>query len=76
MASTQHIVEANLQSKSVLKVAAQAFVERNKEVYYFPSFETVTYCVQNPWDTDQRHVSRETVNRVMQLFTEMYVKQD
>lgn len=74
MANTQHIVEANLQSKSVLKVAAQVFVERNRGVYYFPSFETVTYCTPNPWDSDQRHVSRDTVRRVMTLFNEMFVK--
>jgi hypothetical protein len=68
-----HILVANCHSKSVLRVAAEEFVARNRDVYYFPSYETVMYCTPNPWETDQRHVSPEAVDRVMTLFRKMFV---
>lgn len=70
---TYHVVEANLHSKSVLRVAAQEFVEKNSEVYYFPSFELVTYGFENPWSDDQRHVDPKVVQRVMEMFRQMFV---
>jgi GSCFA family len=69
----QHVIVANMHSKAVLRVAAEEFVKRNKDVYYFPSYEVVTSCTKNPWDIDQRHVSREAVENVMLLFQKMYV---
>jgi hypothetical protein len=68
-----HVVEANTHSKAVLRVAAQEFVERHKGVYYFPSFELATYGFENPWAPDHRHVKRDVVTRVMEMFREMYV---
>jgi hypothetical protein len=70
---TYHVVEANLHSKSVLRVAAQEFVEKNSEVYYFPSFELVTYGFENPWSEDQRHVDPKAVQRIMEMFRQMFV---
>ncbi|MBV8216284.1 MAG: GSCFA domain-containing protein [Verrucomicrobia bacterium] len=70
---TYHVVEANMHSKSVLRVAAQEFVEKNNDVYYFPSFELVTYGFENPWADDERHVDSKTVNRIMEMFREMFV---
>jgi hypothetical protein len=70
---TYHVVEANLHSKSVLRVAAQEFVEKNSEVYYFPSFELVTYGFENPWSEDQRHVNPKVVQGVMEMFRQMFV---
>jgi hypothetical protein len=70
---TYHVVEANMHSKAVLLVAAQEFVERNREVYYFPSFELVTYGLENPWADDNRHVDPSAVNRIMEMFREMFV---
>jgi hypothetical protein len=71
-----HAVAANCHAKSVLRVAAEEFVARNKNVFLFPSFETVMYCTKNPWDADQRHVSREAVGNVMKLFKTMFLKED
>jgi hypothetical protein len=68
-----HVVEANAHSKAVLRVAAQEFVERHEGVYYFPSFELVTYGFENPWTEDHRHVNRAVVGRVMEMFREMFV---
>jgi hypothetical protein len=68
-----HVIAANNHSKSVLRIAAQQFVESNDNAYYFPSYETVLYCTQEPWADDQRHVSRIAVNNVMKLFEKMFV---
>jgi GSCFA family len=68
-----HVVEANMHSKAVLRIAAQEFVEKNEGVYYFPSFELATYGFQNPWTEDHRHTNRSVVGRVMEMFREMFV---
>jgi hypothetical protein len=69
-----HVIAANAHSKSVLRVAAESFCERNRGiVHYFPSYETVMHCVRDPWDADQRHVSPAAVSRVMALFEVMFV---
>ncbi len=68
-----HVVEANMHSKAVLRVAAQEFVEKNEGVYYFPSFELITYGFENPWREDHRHVNQTVVSRVMEMFREMFV---
>lgn len=72
-ADTQHVITANSHSKAVLRVAAEEFVRRNKNVYYFPSYEVVNFCTRNPYLPDQRNVARDTVANVMRLFREMYV---
>ncbi|MBD2691078.1 GSCFA domain-containing protein [Anabaena catenula] len=69
-----HVIAANLHSKSILRVAVEEFTIRNKDVFYFPSYETVLFCTENPWDADQRHVSREAVGKVMQTFQTIFVK--
>lgn len=74
LADTKHIIEANTHSKSVLRVAAEEFVQRNSNVFYFPSFELITSCLADPWDTDQRHVSAPAVERVMAMFYEMFME--
>lgn len=72
LADEKHIIEANTHSKSVLRVAAEEFVRRNEGVYYFPSFELVTICVEKPWQADQRHVSDAAVDQVMRMFKEIF----
>lgn len=69
-----HVVPANCHSKSVLRVAAEEFCRRNRDVFYFPSYESVLYCTEQPWQADQRHVSKEAVDKVMQLFDRIYLK--
>lgn len=70
----QHVVVANAHSKASLRVVAEEFCRRNEGVYYFPSYEVVMYCTKNAWEADQRHVSAEAVDGVMNLFEEMYLK--
>ncbi len=68
-----HVITANCHAKAVLRVAVEEFTRRNKEVYYFPSFETVMYCTRSPWAEDERHVSVAAVDKVMALFYRTFV---
>lgn len=68
-----HVVTANCHSKAVLRVAAEEIVERNKDVFYFPSYEVVTVCSPTIWTEDQRHIDRSAVARVMDTFDEMFL---
>lgn len=68
-----HVVEANTYSKSVLRIAAEEIVKNNQDVFYFPSYELVTVCLKDPWEKDGRHVKQEAVDRVMQMFYEMFL---
>ncbi|MGB0682119.1 MAG: GSCFA domain-containing protein [Magnetovibrionaceae bacterium] len=71
-----HIVAANGLSKATLRAAVEQVVNANRDVYYFPSYELVTMCTKDPWIEDQRHVSRSTVARVLDLFEAMFVVPD
>ncbi len=69
-----HVVVASSLSKCTLRVAAEQFAKRNSGVTYFPAFETVMYCTEQPFEADHRHVRRSTVARVMRLFHTMFVR--
>ena len=69
-----HVVTANEHSKATLRIVAEEFTSNNTGVYYFPSYEMVTRCIENPWDKDQRHVTGDAIERVMELFETMFVK--
>jgi len=74
-AEESHVVTATYYSKSVLRAAVQEFVDRNPGVvFYFPAFEVVTYCAPKPWDEDCRHVTREAVSQVMELFEKTFLE--
>ncbi len=73
---THHILEANTHSKAVLRVAIEEVVKMHKDIYYLPSYELVTECMPNPWKADHRHVTPETVSKVISMFKEMYVKDE
>lgn len=69
-----HVISANCHSKSTLRVVAEEFVKNNTGVFYLPSYETVMYTAESAWETDQRHVSRTAVRKVIQLFNRIFVK--
>lgn len=71
-----HVITANCHSKSLLRVVAEEFTRTERDVYYLPSYETVLHCTRNPWNADQRHVSPEAVDKVMDLFRRMYVHEN
>ncbi len=70
----RHAIAANTHSKSVLRVVAEELSLKNSDLYYFPSYETVTRCVKRPWEEDERHVRPQAVKQVMKLFDAMFVK--
>ena len=74
LGARSHVVVANAHSKAVLRVAAEEFVNANKGVYYFPSYEMVMHGIHDPWQADQRHVAPEAVARIMQLFESTFVR--
>ena len=73
---THHVVTANSHSKATLRLAAEKFCQRNDNVFYFPSYEVVTAFAPQPWEGDQRHVSRLAVGRVMELFAGMFIEKE
>ncbi|MDD9877267.1 MAG: GSCFA domain-containing protein [Magnetovibrio sp.] len=68
-----HVIAANAHSKAVLRAAAETFVRANERVHYFPSYEMVMHCLEDPWESDQRHVRRDAVEKIMKLFEKTYV---
>jgi hypothetical protein len=73
-ADEHHIISANCHSKAVLLVAAQQLVENNSDMYYLPSYELVTECVENAWTEDARHVKGEVVAKVVNMFEQIFVE--
>ncbi|MEY8238710.1 MAG: GSCFA domain-containing protein, partial [Cycloclasticus sp.] len=71
--NTHHVIEANSHSKSVLRVAIDEAVKKEKEIYYFPSYELITECVEDPWEEDHKHIKRSSVPRVVEMFYEMFL---
>lgn len=73
-ADTHHIITANTHSKAVLRVAAEELVNKNEDMYYLPSYELVTECTKDAWNSDTRHVTPETVSKVVNMFKDIFVK--
>ncbi|MCC7321629.1 MAG: GSCFA domain-containing protein [Rubellimicrobium sp.] len=69
-ASGQHVLTATAWSKAVLRAAAGEFVADVAGADYFPSLELVTQPASGgPWfDANLRTVSRQGVERVMDIF--------
>ena len=72
-ADEHHIITANCHSKSVLRVAAEELVANNDDMYYLPSYELVTECVEDPWLSDTRHVKPEVVEKVVGMFKSIFL---
>lgn len=73
LADTDHVISANSHSKSVLRVAAQELSDMYDDIYYFPSYEYIHYCDESPWEDDLRHVRRDTVSKVVNMFEQIFV---
>lgn len=75
LAADTHVIAANGHSKAVLRTVAEAFRRANEGVYYFPSYEMVSHCLDEPWEADTRHVKRAAVAEIMRAFETAFVKQ-
>ncbi|MFT5162858.1 MAG: hypothetical protein ACI9FJ_001438 [Alteromonadaceae bacterium] len=73
-AKEQHIIAANTHSKAVLRVAAEALTHNNEHMYYLPSYELVTECIEDAWGADDRHVKPTTVEQVVEMFKQIFIK--
>ncbi len=74
-ADEHHVISANAHSKAVLRVAAEQLVQNNEDMYYLPSYEMVTDCIKEPWAEDERHVKKSTVEKVVKMFQEIFIKE-
>ncbi|WP_439493698.1 GSCFA domain-containing protein [Bosea sp. (in: a-proteobacteria)] len=75
--SGQDIVVANAYSKSVLRCVAQDIAERDQNCDYFPSYEMVTTAnPRDAWYPDFRHVKREFVDQIIDVFLKEYLDQE
>jgi hypothetical protein len=68
-----NVVMANMHSKSTLRVAADYFSKQFENVIYFPAYEIVTQAIRNPYEPDNRHVTKEAIDEVMKIFETLYV---
>jgi hypothetical protein len=69
-ASDDHVVEATVYSKSLLRAACGDIVARHANVGYFPAYEIVAgpQAPKDYFDADKRNVSMKGVNSVMRVF--------
>lgn len=66
---------ANTASKSILRTAIETFVQKHSDrITYFPAYEVVAVVENNPFRDDNRHVKREVIDRIMELFEAYFVE--
>jgi tetratricopeptide (TPR) repeat protein len=69
-------VIADTAGKSMLRAVVDEFVRTHGEdVTYFPAYEVVRCLTDEPWKSDARYVTRDTVASIMSLFEEWFVKE-
>ncbi|MEO1584833.1 MAG: GSCFA domain-containing protein [Planctomycetota bacterium] len=68
----RHAIVSDAVSKATLRAAMHWFCERHPEIVYFPSYEIVTRSPDWPYKQDNRHVTQEFIEGVMQTFIEHY----
>ncbi|MGB8427286.1 MAG: GSCFA domain-containing protein [Desulfobacterales bacterium] len=72
------VIGASCNSKSTLRAAADEFVARHDNVYYFPAFEMATIyqpLMGRSWFSDGKenfHVNKQTVKFIMHQFFSLY----
>jgi hypothetical protein len=66
------VVTANTLSKCTLRTVAEYFAKEHDNVFYFPSFEFVLTGLSDPWEEDNRHVTKESIAQVMHLFEQLF----
>jgi hypothetical protein len=67
-------VSATAESKATLLVATREFVRQSEDVYYFPSYEIALNTTPEPFEVDARHVKREVVTQIMEVFDYQFIK--
>lgn len=70
--SDAHCIVSDTVSKSVLRVAVDEFCRNHREVIYFPSYEIVRVMAREPFESDNRHVKLDLVEKIMTTFMRAY----
>ncbi len=70
-------VVANTASKALIRAAVDDFLRQNTELlnstyFYYPSYEIVTELSAVPFEEDNLHVTRQTVEYILDLFARHY----
>lgn len=67
---------ANAESKSRIRAAVSEFIEKYRDVYYFPSYEMVTStgCMERFLMEDGRHITSEMVEYIVNQFIKSFVR--
>lgn len=65
---------ANSASKASLRAALDEVLRsaRDERVHYFPSYELINNYIQDPFEDDNRHVTKEAVSQIMGIFEKNY----
>ncbi|MFX4228256.1 MAG: GSCFA domain-containing protein [Porticoccaceae bacterium] len=75
--SSKSILCANTVSKAKLRAALDAFMDNHQQdekLHYFPSYELVLNYLDDPWEDDNRHITKEAIQTIMDIFGEKYLK--
>jgi hypothetical protein len=66
---------ANTAGKAILRAAVDHFIQTNTDqVSYFPAYEVTMVAEHSPFMDDNRHVKKEVIEKIMNLFEDWYVK--
>lgn len=65
---------ANSTSKASLRAALDEVLRsaNDDKVHYFPSYELINHYIHDPFEEDNRHVSKDSVAKIMQIFEKNY----
>jgi hypothetical protein len=71
----RHVLSSTIQSKAVLRAAADAVCRSRPQCDYFPAFEIVSghHTRGTYYAADLRGITRDGVDQVMQLFFKHYI---
>jgi hypothetical protein len=67
-------------SKAILRVAIDEFMrelpEEQDDTYYFPSYEGILNCFDDPFEADNRHPKQQHISAVLGKFMDHYCLQE
>ena len=72
--SDENVISRSFYNKCVLRAVVQKLIDKNKNIFYFPSFEMV--LCNNPYSfkSDNRHVKYHQVQAIFSLFSKITLK--
>ena len=71
----QSCITANSISKSILRVSLDNVMtnsKKNKNIYYFPSYEITKDYFADPFMDDNRHLKKDCILEIMKVFEDSY----